>query len=388
MHLSGKRSEPVEMAEIDAVIDRALDEQRIVGTVVIASRSGRIVHQRSAGWANRELKVEMRDTSLFRLASVSKLVLTLATMRLVEEGCVSLSDRITKWLPDFKPLLRDGNAPEITVHHLLTHTAGLSYRFSEPLGSHYHMLGISDGLDIVSFDLEENLRRISRAPLAFAPGTRWRYSVSIDVLGAIVSRAVGLSLPDAILQLVSRPLGLQSLAFSVPPDTPLATPYVNGLGAPHIMAESETVCDPEDPAVAIRFAPNRAFDKSAFPSGGAGMVGSAADVYALLEALRPQSGKYLTHASVQTLGIAYVGADAQTQGAGWGFGYGGGILTDPKLAGSPQSAGTIQWGGVYGHYWFVDTMADIAVLALTNTTWEGAGGQFTKELRNAAYAEA
>jgi CubicO group peptidase (beta-lactamase class C family) len=375
------------MRRIDHVIDRAISEQRIVGAVVLVSRRGKLIYRASAGLADRENGIRMTTGHVFRLASVSKLVTAVATMRLLGAGTLSLSDPITKWLPDFRPRTTSGDAPPISIHHLLAHTAGLSYSFSEPPDSPYHALGISDGLDRVQFDLDENLRRLALAPLVFAPGTGWRYSLSIDVLGAIVSRILGCGLPEAIRAIVCAPLGLETLGFSPSAGSELAVPYVSMVGTePHQMADPEIVISPETPSETIRFSPGRVFDSTAFPSAGAGMVGTADDVFAILQLLQ-HGGGYLTTDLVRWLLAAQVSAHAETQGPGWGFGYAGGVLLDRQLARTPQRNGCIQWGGVYGHYWFYDPSQDLCLLSLTNTTWEGAGGSFTTELRDAAYAE-
>ena len=120
----------------------------------------------------------MREDSPFRLAPVTKPIVTVAVLRLVAQGRVRLDDPVSRWLPDFMPSLEDGSAPTLTVHHLLTPTSGLSYVLNETPGSAYHALGISGGIDKVDFDLADNLRRLAAAPLAVEPGSAWRYSLA------------------------------------------------------------------------------------------------------------------------------------------------------------------------------------------------------------------
>ena len=115
------------------------------------------------------------------------------------------------------------------------------------------------------------------------------------------------------------------------------------------------------------------------------MVGTADDVMRLLETIRGGGAPLLSDDTVQRMTTDQVGADAQTQGPGWGFGYGGAVLDDPVLAKTPQAKGTLQWGGVYGHAWFVDRSNGWSVVALTNTALEGMSGAFPTQIRDAVY---
>ena len=155
-------------ARIDAVVDRAIADQRLVGAVVLVARDGKLVYHRAAGLADREAKAPMRENTVFRLASVTKPFVSVAIMRLAEEGRLSLADPVTRWLPDFKPTLADGSTPTITLGQLLSHTAGLTYGLAEKADHPYHQLGVSDGLDISGLTLDEDVARIGKGPSAFS----------------------------------------------------------------------------------------------------------------------------------------------------------------------------------------------------------------------------
>ncbi len=370
---------------LNAVIDRALHEERIVGTVVLVAKDGKVVYRRAAGFADREAARPMAEDAIFRLSSITKPIVTVAALRLVEQGKLRLDDPVTRWLPDFKPKLADGSTPVITVHQLLTHTAGLSYGFEEPADSPYHRLGVSDGLDDAGITLEENLRRLAEAPLFYPPGHQWRYSLAIDVLGAVIARANESTLQEAVAQLVTTPLQMRDTAFSMQDSARVVVPYADGHPRPRRMSDRFEMTMPAEMGERLRFAPTRAFDASAFPSGGAGMVGTADDVMRLLETIRGGGAPLLSADTVRRMATDQVGADAQTQGPGWGFGYGGAVLDDPVLAKSPQAKGTLQWGGVYGHAWFVDRGNGWSVVALTNTALEGMSGAFPTQIRDAVY---
>ncbi|WP_424932529.1 serine hydrolase domain-containing protein [Amaricoccus macauensis] len=366
---------------LDAAIDSALDEDRIVGAVVMVMRGGEMIYRRAAGFADREARTPMREDTIFRLASITKPITSATIMRLVELGVVSLADPVTRWLPEFRPRLPDGTEPEITLEQLLTHKSGLQYRFLKRGGS-YDAEGISDGLDQPGLSMAENLARIARAPLAFPPGTRWRYSVGLDVLGAVIAAATGESFPQAVARHVTGPLGMADTAFEVRDRERLATPYVDAEPQPRPMGDNEVLPLLEG---AVRFAPARIFDPASFPSGGAGMAGTAPDIMAFLEAIRTGGAPILSRETVAAMMANHAPLDPKTLGPGTGFGYGWSIVLDPDAAEKPHNPGTLAWGGVYGHDWFIDPMAEMTCIALTNTAYEGMQGQFVTDLHKAAY---
>lgn len=369
-------------ARMDAVIDQAIAERRIVGTVVIVIRDGQPVYRRAAGLADREAGTPMREDTIFRLASVSKPLVSAALMRLVEQKRLTLDDPVTRWLPDFQPRMTNGTTAVITLRQLLTHTSGLSYRFAEPADSAYDRLDVSDGLDQPGLGLDENLDRLTKAPLVYRPGTSWRYSLGIDVLGGVIAKAAGKPLPMVVRELVTEPLGLSDTGFVVTDRARLAKPYADGKPQPVPIIDGAAF--PLDAGM-VRFAPSRAFDPASYPSGGGGMVGTAGDIARFLEAMRTGSTPILSRATVADMMTDHVGSQAQTQGPGWGFGYGWAVLDDPAAAKTPQNKGTIQWGGAYGHSWFVDPVAKLTVVVLTNTAFEGMSGAFTVDVRDAVY---
>ena len=370
-------------ARLDSVISQAVADQRIVGTVVMVAQGGKVVYQRAAGMADREQKRAMTMNTPFRLASVTKPLVAATAMRMVEDGTIGLDDPVTRWLPDFTPRLADGSTPVITIRQLLTHTAGLNYGFLESQDGPLHRAGVSDGLDHPAITLDENMRRLSGVPLVYAPGSSWRYSLAMDVLGAVLARAGGKPLPALVEQYVTGPLQMRQTAFFTTDRQRLAVPYADARPVPKRMAAEATV---SFSGASVQFAPARAFDARAYPSGGAGMVGSAPDFMRFLLALRQHGAPILQPATVASMMQDQVGAQATAQRPGWGFGYGWAVLDDPALARTPQAKGTIQWGGVYGHSWFYDPQNDLAVVVFTNTAVAGMAGQYPDDIRNAVYA--
>ncbi|MFJ5339366.1 serine hydrolase domain-containing protein [Pectobacterium sp. CHL-2024] len=374
-------------ARIQAVVQQALDDGRLVGAVVLVARNGELIHQQAAGWADWESARPMALEAIFRLASVSKPIVSVAALALVAQGRLDLDEDIIRWMPTFQLRLADGSPARVTARQLLSHTAGLGYRFFEThADGPYAQAGVSDGMDASSISLTENLRRIASVPLQYVPGEAWGYSLATDVLGALIERIYGTSLNEAVRQLVTDPLGMDDTDFVVRDPSRLTTAYVNGTPQPHRLTEGEIV-SPFEGAIGIAYSPARICDPQAFPSGGAGMAGTAGDLLRLLEALRKGGSVPLPDALIEEM------ERDQTQGLelpnapGCGFGLGFSVLRDPLLAGSPESSGTWRWGGAYGHSWFVDRTQGLSVVAFTNTMYEGMSGNFVTELRDAVYGE-
>ncbi len=375
------------LAHLDALLQQQHADQRLVGAVVLVRQHGHLLHAAATGWADREQQRPMQRDTLFRLASVSKPIVTAAAMRLVAQGVLRLDAPVTEVLPDFRPALPDGQVPVITLRHLLSHSAGLGYRFldADAEGPHARA-GVSDGMDANPVSLQDNVRRIAQVPLLFAPGQAWRYSLGVDVAGAMLEAATGTALAQLVREQVTVPLRMRDTGFHTAAPARLATPYVTDAPQPHRLREGEVVA-PFEGTAGITYSLARASDPSMFASGGGGMVGSADDVMQLLEALRGDDHRHwLGAAQVAEMTRAQVGEQGPPDAPGWGFGLGAAVLRDAGLGATPQAAGTWRWGGAYGHSWFVDPARGLSVVALTNTLYEGMHGAFVDLLRDAVYA--
>lgn len=372
-------------SRLDCVIAQAIQSQRLIGAVVMVALHGEVVYHQAAGFADRESRQPMTENTLFRLASVSKPIVTTAAMTLITQGKLALDDNIETVLPQFRPVLPDGQPARITVRQLLSHTAGLSYRFFEPdENGPYARAGVSDGMDSSSISLAENLRRLSDVPLLYTPGTSWGYSLAVDVLGAVLEQVCKQPLAEVVKTQLTDPLSMHDTGFFAHDPARLATPYVSDVPQPHRLREGEKVAA-FDNTVGIEYSPSRALDAQAYPSGGAGMVSSAADVLKMLEMLRLGGAPLISSALVDEMGRDQTRGAELPESPGLGFGLGFSVLRDPQAAASPESTGTWRWGGAYGHSWFVDRTAGLSVVALTNTLYEGMSGAFVTELRDAVY---
>jgi CubicO group peptidase (beta-lactamase class C family) len=370
-------------ARVDKAVDAALAERRIVGGVVLVARNGETVYARAAGLADRESGRPVGRDTIFRYASLTKPMVSAAALALAEEGVIDLDAPVITYLPDFRPRAADGSEPVITLRHLLTHTSGLTYDFMEPPESAYHAQGISNGFDQVGVSMAQNLERVSAWPLSFAPGSAWTYSVSTDVLGAVLAAATGSSLGEVVRAKVTGPLGLADTGFKVVDPGRLSVAYANGEDGPVAMDDGHKVPFAFSPLV---YAPSRAFDEASFESGGAGMVGTAGDYLKFLETIRMGGGAILKPETNRLMLENAIGEIPVTiLGPGYGFSLAGGILKDPQAVGTPQAPGTWSWGGVYGGSWFVDPANAITVVVLTNTAIEGMAGVLPGDVRAAVY---
>ena len=370
-------------ARLDPILDAALAEAKIVGAVVLVARRGELAYARAAGQSDRETGRAMSLDTIFRASSLTKPIVTAAVLSLVESGVLGLDDPVIRWLPDFQPTF-EGQAPTITLRHLITHTAGLSYGFMQPVDGPYLKLGVSDGMDQPGLGFPEELRRIRDAGLTFPPGGAWLYSVGMDVMGAVIEAATGRTLPEVVAERVTARLGMADTGFTVTDRARLAAAYADG-APPVTMGATHTV--PFAELSGIKFAPDRIFDAASFPSGGAGMACSAPDMLAFLEAIRLGGGPVV---SAETAGDMMTNQTGDlliiTSGPGWGFGFGGAVVLDPEPTASHLPAGAWTWAGVYGHSWFVDPASQTTFVLMTNTSTEGMSGLTARDLAAAAAA--
>lgn len=366
-------------ARVDAALNGALAEKRIVGGIFRVMRDGELVVERAVGLSDREAGTPMKAGLQFRIASLTKPITAIAALGLIEKGALSLDHEVSRWIPTFTPKF-EGEVVPITIRHLLTHTSGLGYAFLEPPTGPYHAAKVSDGLEQPGLSLEENLRRLASVPLHFRPGTQFLYSLSLDVLGGVLERVAQKPLPEIVAELVTKPLGMRATGFT--PSGALVPAYADGKPEPVRMTDGIYV--PYAGAGAT-FAPSRALDPQSYPSGGAGMVGTAEDFSVFLEALRTRH-PFAAARSIDAMFTDQIPAiESPILGDGWGYGFGVGVLRDAGRANVPMNPGTIRWGGAFGHNWWIDPTAKLSAVLLTNTAFEGMAGQIRTDLFNAVY---
>lgn len=376
---------------LDAVIDKAISEKRIVGASVLVSRAGENVYARAAGMADRENNKPAELDSIYRYASLTKPIVAATILAMIEKNLLALEDPISKHLPYFTPRLADGTRPTITIRHLLTHTAGLTrdISFTQAELARPEIQAIS-GI-VWHLSLEDSMRRLANMPLSTPPGSVWSYGQSLDVLGALAAQVNGTDLGAALHKYVTGPLGMGDTGFRVTDPSRLALAYADAETEPVVMGEPHSVTNNRTNDTFIA-SPARIFDPKAYPSGGGGMAGTATDFIKFLNALQgsaPQAGG-TPILQPQTIAMAAKNQIGDIAGnapePGWRFGFFGAVLATPETARpTPQTKGTYAWGGIFGSSWFVDPSAKLCVVALTNTAFEGCNGAFPDDIRDAVY---
>lgn len=373
------------LARIDRVIQTYLQREEVAGAVVLVARKGQVGYYKAFGMADRENRIPMREDALFRIASMTKPITSVAVMMLYEEGHFLLDDPVSAHLPAFQAmqvLVPDSLAPDgyrldpaqrpITIRDLLTHSAGITYgSFGQPyIADQYRAAGISDGLTQTEGDLATMVDRLARLPLTQQPGV-WQYGLATDVLGRLVEVWSGMSLDRFFATRIFQPLGMTDTHFFLPPDKVARLPAVytprEGGGLDRL---------PEDP---VTYGPTT-FSTSyqykgprTYFSGGAGLVSTAAD-YARFLQMMLNGGTLDGHRLLSRKTVELMTTNQLLAPYPWGRGYGFGLGVDvhegPAASGRIGSAGTFGWVGFFSTRAFADPEEDLVALIMTQR-WPG-----------------
>ena len=364
------------LARIDRFLaERYVDPGLLPCAQLLVARRGELVHRSVLGHASLEKKQRLAEDTIFRIYSMTKPVTSVAFMMLVEEGRIAIDEPVAKWIPSWRDqavyrsgmpgafVTRPVDAP-MRVLDLLRHTSGLTYGFQlrTNVDAAYRALH-ADAFE--SESLEAFVETLGRLPLEFSPGTAWNYSVSTDVIGHLVSVVSGMPFDDFVRTRILRPLGMRDTDFYVPEAKMprFADCYVR------------SAAGKLEPAPPLDFSkPPRA------PSGGGGLVSTAADYLRFCELLRrggeldgvrllgPKTlrlmranhlpgGRDLADISISMF------SEAMFQGVGFGLGFA--MTTDPVRCGVVSSPGEFWWGGMASTAFWVDPVEDICVVFLT-----------------------
>lgn len=355
------------LARIGPVMQEQIRRDVFPGAVTLIAREGQIVHFEAHGFLDSAKTKPIAKDSIFRLASMTKPVVSVAAMMLVEQGVIQLGDPVTKWLPELKDLKvevrnqADGQfqdvplARPIWVQDLLRHTAGFVYAGSTKsprIKQMYEEKNIESRETDITAD--EMLKALGTIPLAHQPGTFWEYSIAVDVLGLLLERASGKPLDRLLKETLFDPLGMRDTAFWAPPekmarlaDAPDADPLKATMMKSYRLSES--------PA-----------GKSYF-KGGAGLVGTAED-YLKFAQMVLNSGeldgrRYLSKKTVEFMLSDHIigmgGTTIATTGPGYGFGLGWGVRRDEGMSWTPGSKGDAMWAGAWGTSFWIDPKEEL-----------------------------
>jgi len=364
------------LARIDSFLaERYVDPGLLPCAQLLVARRGELVHRTVLGHASLEKKQRLAEDTIFRIYSMTKPVTSVAFMMLVEEGRIAIDDPVAKWIPSWRDqsvyrsgmpgafITRPVDAP-MRVIDLLRHTSGLTYGFQlrTNVDAAYRSLKV-DAFE--SESLESFVDKLGRLPLEFSPGTAWNYSVSTDVIGHLVGVVSGMPFDDFVRTRILQPLGMCDTDFFVP----------EAKAARFADCYVKSAAGKLEPAPPVDFSkPPRA------PSGGGGLVSTAADYLRFCEMLRrggeldgvrllgPKTlrlmcanhlpgGRDLADISISMF------SEAMFQGVGFGLGFA--MTTDPVRCGVTSSPGEFWWGGMASTAFWVDPVEDICVVFLT-----------------------
>ncbi|MFC2082406.1 serine hydrolase domain-containing protein [Bacteroidota bacterium] len=347
---------PSRLGRISTTIQKHIEKGDIAGAVTMIGRYGKVAHMESLGMMDIQNHKPMRKDAIFRIASMSKLITSVAAMVLYEEGHFFLTDPVSEHIPELKDMrvaifddegeiLKTVPAETpITVQHLLTHTAGFTYGGGYP---GLDKLYANSNLDTDKQDLHSFVIELAKLPLAFQPGSKWEYSFCTDVLGYFVEVISGKKLNEFCKERIFDPLGMKDSGFYVPENKidRLTTLYNYK----------------DEKLIQSDYAGNTMFDE--LPpgcSGGGGLVSTIPDYAAITQTLL-NGGKYN---GVQLLGKKTVDLMMTNHLTGisnenWykpyaGFGLGGAVMDDVGIHGELTSKGMFWWAGIFNTYFFVD----------------------------------
>ncbi|HSM04555.1 MAG TPA: serine hydrolase domain-containing protein [Longimicrobiales bacterium] len=352
------------LARLDRTLDAYVEADQLAGGVVMIARRGRLAHQYAFGLRDVESGDPMELDDLFRIASQSKAVVSVAAMVLVEEGRLLLNDPVSRFLPAFEATTvetEDGAVVpadrRVTVRDLLTHTAGVDYGMGREAWEAAGVTGwyFADRTEPIG----STASRMAELPFRSQPGERWVYGYSTDILGAVLEVASGMPLDRLLRDRILDPLGMDDTWFYVPPAEADRLVTVYGSGEAGIRRA------PDGPG--MRTQGNYLEGPRASFSGGAGLVSTAGDYARFLQMLlnggELDGARVLSPASVDLMTRNHTGD--LFRGPAYGFGLGFEILQDPGAAAQYGDPGAYGWGGAYHSTYWVDPAQELVVVYMT-----------------------
>jgi CubicO group peptidase (beta-lactamase class C family) len=349
------------LARYDAFLNQEIKEGRIAGALSLVSRNDKIVHNTSFGYSSLEDKKPMQKDGIFHLMSMTKPIVTAAFMMLYEEGHFFLTDPVSKYLPQFKDVkvakdVNDGkDGPtepankEITIAHLLSHTAG----FSHGLGGTELDNDIAKALYYEPQEnIESRVNTLARLPLIGHPGEQWYYSASPDVLALLIEKFSGKTVEVFLQERIFNPLGMNDTGYNISKKNQNKWVPVHNLSKEGILINSEQQLPVEG---------NKVF------GGTHGLFSTAADYMKFCRMMLNKgslNGKlFLSPKTVDLMTMNQTGDLQHAPGQGFGFGFG--VTVDLADAKSLGSVGQYYWGGAYSTYFFIDPKENLIAILMT-----------------------
>ena len=374
--------DPARLNRIGTWMQTYIDARRFAGASVLVAQGGKEVYYHNCGMRDVAANQPWQRDTVARIYSMTKPVTSVAIMMLAERGVFHLDAPLSDFIPafsDMKCLVKGATSIEQTepcatptLHQLLTHTSGLSYGFNpgvlgaEMVAQHIEFRG--DKLTIAQM-----ADKVAALPLAFAPGTRWEYSVATDVLGRVIEVVTGKTLEQFFVDEIFDPLGMNETRFVVPEAakdrfaacyTPLAG---NAFSVGKVDKGADTLRQ-------LDGADKSPFLTPQIQSGGGGLVGTIDDYLKFTEMMRTGGAGLIGPKTLDFMMRNHLGGDIASMGPrsfaeqpmeGMGFGLGGAVLLDPGRARAPGSIGDFSWGGMASTAFWIDPVFDLSVIFFT-----------------------
>jgi CubicO group peptidase (beta-lactamase class C family) len=361
------------LARIDSALQRYVDDNRVAGAVGLVLRDGQVAYERAVGWADREANRRMTPDAIFRIASQTKAITSVAIMMLVEEGRLAIGEPVSRYIPGFAKTTVGVRSDTglaivparraITIRDLLTHTAGISYGTDSHLAQRYAAKGLGPeaGYGWYTADKDEpicdSMERLATLPFTAQPGESFVYGYSTDVLGCVVEKVAGRSLDEFVRTRITEPLGMKDTHFFLPPAKVdrLAAVYASG-------TDGKVNRAPDGPRGQGHYAagPRKSF------AGGAGLVSTARDYGRFLQMLL--NGGTLDGVRIlgpKTVDIMTTNQIGTTFNPNGGLGFGLGFQTNERLgADGMASVGSFGWGGAYATTYKVDPKERLVIILM------------------------
>src|SRR5215204_1317241 len=372
------------LKQIDANINQWIKEEQLNGATMIILRNGQIVYHKSFGFADKEKNMVMKNDNIFRIASMTKPIISVAAMMLYEEGKFLLTDPISKFIPEFNnPVVLDKyNAAdttyttvpakrEITMRDILSHTSGLGYAQigSATTNAIYFKNKINGGIGTPYSTLKDVITRLAKLPLFAHPGEEFYYGLNTDVLGYLIEVISGMPLDKYLQEKIFEPLGMKDTYFFLPKEKQAR------LVSLYTQQGSQTKLRIQDSLISLNGTFSRDFPKTingTYFSGGAGLSSTAYD-YALFGQMLLNDGelngkRILSPATIQIMVSNQIGELLM-----WGdanktrrFGLGFGILTEYAERTLMIPAGSYGWDGMFASHYWTDPKNKMVVVFMRN----------------------
>lgn len=363
------------LQNLHSLIQSEIDQKQLAGAVTILARHGKVVDYRSYGQRDREKSVQMTNDTIFRAYSMTKPLTGVAMMVLYEQGKWLPWHPISEYIPEFghlkvfngydasgKMVLVDPEH-EPAVAEVMSHSAGFSYGFTQsPVDAMYHEKKV-----LQSANLHEMIEKLATIPLNYQPGTRWQYSVGMDIEGYLVEKLSGQSLPDFLRDHVFEPLGMKDTGFFVPQGK-------RSRFAVNYGTKPDGHLEPVNPGGS---APTDYNEQPAMASGGGGSVTTAEDYYHFAQMLAnggefagkrilsPETVKLMSsnHLPPSLLTGQFAGGQ-HVMRRGFGYGFNVAVIFDPPEAQLSDGKGTFFWDGAAGTWFWVDPTNDVVFVSM------------------------